>query len=418
MIERFPETASFFVCFVCRRGADGCDGERRDADRAYRKAKPGHATSLCLAWSYIPRPDSGSKKWSVLVSMATSATSPSRTRERGAEATDDGRLGRALVEIRHGDGIRVLRELPHVLGERWLGVDLQVHHDFRAEGLAQQDGSRQAPVGRRVGHERRVLEMLGPDAEDHRRAEERLERRVRGDGLLVERDRVGPGRRDDAAVGTAQRRLDHVHRGRADEAADEQVDRPVVELLRLGHLLDLALAHDRDPVAHRHRLDLVVGDVDRRDPEVVLQPGDLGAHLHAKLCVEVRERLVHQERLRLPDDRPPHRDPLPLTPRERARLALEERLEVEDMRRFLDAAVDLVLRDFLDAQPEGDVLVDGEVRVQGVALEDHRDVAVARRHVVDDAVADAQRRRQRCPRGLQPSGARSSCRTQTGRRAP
>ena len=43
---------------------------------------------------------------------------------------------------------------------------------------------------------------------------------------------------------------------------DEHVQRPVVELLGRGDLLQLALAHDRDAVAHRHRLDLVVRDVD------------------------------------------------------------------------------------------------------------------------------------------------------------
>ena len=83
----------------------------------------------------------------------------------------------------------------------------------------------------------------------------------------------GPGGGGDLAVGTAQRRLEHVHRRRADEAPDEQVDRPVVEILRVGHLLELALAHDRDTVAHSHRLDLVVGDVHGRDPEVVLKLG-------------------------------------------------------------------------------------------------------------------------------------------------
>ena len=46
---------------------------------------------------------------------------------------------------------------------------------------------------------------------------------------------------------------------------------------RLGRvdLLQLSLADDRDPVAHRHRLGLVVGHVDRRDAEVVLDPRDL-----------------------------------------------------------------------------------------------------------------------------------------------
>ncbi len=54
----------------------------------------------------------------------------------------------------------------------------------------------------------------------------------------------------------------------------------------------------------------------------------------------------------------------------------------------LHARVDLGLRHLLDAQAEGDVLVDGEVRIERVALEHHGDVAVARGHVVDDAVAD------------------------------
>ena len=210
------------------------------------------------------------------------------------------------------------------------------------------------------------------------------------DRLVVERDRVRAGRGDKVPVRAAEPRLDHVHRRRADEAADEEVDGPVVELLRIGDLLELALAHHRDAVAHRHRLDLVVGDVDRRHAEVVLEPRDLRAHLDAELRVEVREGLVHEERLRLADDRAAHRDALALAAGERARLALEERLEVEDAGGVLDAALDLVLRDLLDAEAEGDVLEDGEVRVERVALEHHRDVAIARRHVVHDAIADPE----------------------------
>ena len=45
---------------------------------------------------------------------------------------------------------------------------------------------------------------------------------------------------------------------------DEEVRRLVVELLRRALLLEHAFAHDRDPRAHRHRLDLVVRHVDRR----------------------------------------------------------------------------------------------------------------------------------------------------------
>jgi hypothetical protein len=128
--------------------------------------------------------------------------------------------------------------------------------------------------------------------------------------------------------------------------------------------------------------------VDGRHAEVVLELADLGAHLHAELRVEVRERLVHQERGRFAHDRASHRDTLALAAGERTRLALEERLEVEDARGFLHAPIDLRFRDLLDLEAERDVVVDREVRVERVALEDHRDVAVTRRDVVDDAFAD------------------------------
>ena len=186
-------------------------------------------------------------------------------------------------------------------------------------------------------------------------------------------------------------RLEHVHRRTADEPADEQVHGTVVERLRIVDLLQLALAHDGDTGPHRHRLDLVVGHVDGRDPEIALELRDLGAGLHAQLRVEVRERLVHQERLRLADDRPTHRDPLSLTARESSRLALQELVEPEHVGRSLHALVDLVLRHALpEAQSERDVLEDGEVRVERVALEHHRDVAIARRNVVDDPLADPE----------------------------
>src|SRR3954470_15873099 len=50
-----------------------------------------------------------------------------------------------------------------------------------------------------------------------------------------------------------------------------------------------------------------------------------------------------------------------------ARLAVQERLEVEHARRLADAPVDLVAAEALDLEAERDVLPDGEVRVERVA---------------------------------------------------
>jgi hypothetical protein len=107
-----------------------------------------------------------------------------------------------------------------------------------------------------------------------------------------------------------------VHGGRADEARHEQVDGRVVELHRGTDLLEHAGSHHGHAVAERHRLGLVVGHVDHRRAELLLQARDLGAHLNAQLGVEVRQRLVHEERRRVAHDGAPHRHALALAARE------------------------------------------------------------------------------------------------------
>ena len=111
--------------------------------------------------------------------------------------------------------------------------------------------------------------------------------------------------------------------------ATKMFARVVVELARRVDLLEDPRAHDGDAVAERHGLGLVVGDVDRRRLEALLQAGHLGPHLHAQLRVEVRQRLVHEERLRLADDRAAHRHALALAAGQVGRLALEVLLELE-----------------------------------------------------------------------------------------
>ena len=80
------------------------------------------------------------------------------------------------------------------------------------------------------------------------------------------------------------------HRRTADEPGDEDVGGVVVDRVRVANLLQHAAAHDGDPVAHRHRLDLVVGDARLGgDRGLALERLDLGPHLDAELGVEVRE---------------------------------------------------------------------------------------------------------------------------------
>ena len=117
--------------------------------------------------------------------------------------------------------------------------------------------------------------------------------------------------------------------------------------------------------------------------------GDLRTGRHAELGVQVGQRLVHEEDLRLTHDRAAHRDTLALTTGEGLRLAVQVLGEVEDLRGLLDLLPDLRLVDAGDLEREAHVVGDGHVRVQRVVLEHHGDVPVLRRQVRDVAVADA-----------------------------
>ena len=103
---------------------------------------------------------------------------------------------------------------------------------------------------------------------------------------------------------------------------DEGRRRPLVDLDRSADLLDPAVVHHRDPVAHRQRLLLIVGDVDEGDPDLALDPLQLDLEPLAQLQVERPERLVEQQHLRQVDQRPRQRHPLLLPARELRRAPL------------------------------------------------------------------------------------------------
>ena len=146
----------------------------------------------------------------------------------------------------------------------------------------------------------------------------------------------------------------------------------------VGLLQEATLLQDRDAVTHRHGLDLVVGDVEGRGAETGLQRGDVGPRLNAQLGVEVRQRLVHQEHAGATHDGATHGDALALSTGQGLRLALEVLGEVEQAGGLADLLVTLVLRHTGELEGEAHVLGHRHVRVEGVVLEDHGDVAVLR----------------------------------------
>ena len=129
-----------------------------------------------------------------------------------------------------------------------------------------------------------------------------------------------------------------------------------------------------------------MGHVQGGDAQLALQSGNLGTGLHTELRIEVRERLIHEEDLRLTDDCTAHGHALALATGQCLRLA--ELGEVEDLSGLLDALADLFLRGAGDLQGEAHVVGDGHVRVQSIVLEHHGDVAILRLHRGDVLATD------------------------------
>ena len=124
-----------------------------------------------------------------------------------------------------------------------------------------------------------------------------------------------------------------------------------------------------------------------------MQLGELEAHLHAQLRVEIGERLVEQKNLRLAHERPADRDPMALSAGKLRRPPVEKWLELQDARDFERAFILRFSRRAGDGERKGDVLPDRHVGIERIGLEHHRDAALRRRRVghvdaIDEAISD------------------------------
>ena len=182
----------------------------------------------------------------------------------------------------------------------------------------------------------------------------------------------------------------HIHLRRADELRHEAIGRPVIQFERGADLLDRAVAQHHHAIGQRHRLDLIVSDVDRGCAELAVQLGDLDPGLAAQRGVEIGQWLVEQEHLGRAHNRPPDRNPLALAARQLCRPALQVGPEVEDCRGALDLVANHRLVDVRQPQRKRHVIGYRHVRIQRIRLEHHRQVALGRRQIGDVAPVEHQ----------------------------
>src|SRR5215212_6804990 len=187
----------------------------------------------------------------------------------------------------------------------------------------------------------------------------------------------------------AHRRAWHqVHRGLTDEIRDEEVGRMLVDCFRGTQLLQLAIAHDSDPICHRQGFRLIVGDVDRRGFEVAQEVLQLGPHFRTEARIDMRDRLIHDQNCRVPDNSPRNRHALFLATGQLTRLPLEDVTNVESGHGAIEQSFDLSRFDSSNFEREYDVLSDCEVRVERIILKNHGDITVGWFHIVDNTVSN------------------------------
>ncbi len=165
----------------------------------------------------------------------------------------------------------------------------------------------------------------------------------------------------------------------AHEARDELRCRPRRDRERVGDLLDPGVVHDDDAIRHRQRLFLVVRHVNEHQPELALEVAKLDAHPQLEQPVEVAERLVEKQRLRLRHEHAGKRDALLLAAGQGARLAVRELGQADHLERFHRPHAARVLRHLVHLETEGHVVEHASMREERKVLEHGRRGPLVRR---------------------------------------
>src|SRR6202042_2297278 len=188
-----------------------------------------------------------------------------------------------------------------------------------------------------------------------------------------------------------QRAWREVDRRAAQARGHVDVARTLVNLSWRADLRQAAVLDNADAGAKRHRLRLVVGDIEDRGAELSLDALELDAQFGPQLGVQRGKRLVHQVDGRRGNQGAADRHAPPLPAGKPGDPLLELLGDPQQRRDFVHPLSDPRFRrpPCGRAQWEGQIVEHREMRVERVLLEYEGDVALRRRGAGDILAGDA-----------------------------
>ena len=149
------------------------------------------------------------------------------------------------------------------------------------------------------------------------------------------------------------------------------------------------MVHDGDAVGERHRLRLIVGDVDHRRARARMKARELIFHRRPQRHVEIGERFIEQHKRRLRHQAARKCNALALAPRECGGPAVGKAIKLDQRQGRRNAKSALGLVDSRHRQSIRDIFGHRHVRPQRVRLEHDADPASLGRDVTVQARYDS-----------------------------
>src|SRR5262249_38806403 len=138
-----------------------------------------------------------------------------------------------------------------------------------------------------------------------------------------------------------------------------------------------------DTIAHHQCLILVMGHVNDRYPQALVQMLDLQLHLLPQLLVQRTQRLIHEEELGLEHDRTRNCNALLLTPRELLGISRLKSRQIDELENRLNATGNIAPAQPAHLERKGDIACDRQVWEERIVLKHHANVALIGRQRAD-----------------------------------